>query len=455
MISIRNLIILMCMVLLSASLFAGGFALTGVGSRATAMGGAFRAVSDDASAMFWNPAGLGFMNENSVHLGGTFILPSATWDPTGTTLTGIPGYAAKEYESEKSLRMFPTAFATKTKESRLKYGLGIYVPYGLGTTWDAYQLPTSQFTYESGFPENEMMSSVGVVDLHPSFAYRILPNLSAGAGLSVMFGAIDIAKIGFSAVLDSTFSVPFPDIAPISTELGGAGIGFGANMGLMYKPTESLSIGLSGKLPSTISMTGEAEVYFWKPLLSAESPAMKVGGKSDIEADLKLPAEIGLGLAYNVMPNWTVSVDYAYTMWSRLDKVTVEMDDPIFLIPGAYSISKSELTFDWEDTSRISLGTEYLLKCTKLRAGFFYDQTPIPESTQLPTLSDISDKMSFNFGFGRPFGPLELDMNAQYVMFSEREVTTAAYDAGNSPTNTLGVYNSNSISGNIGLTYRF
>jgi hypothetical protein len=33
------------------------------------MAGAFRGLSDDPSAMYWNPAGMGFMNENSVHLG--------------------------------------------------------------------------------------------------------------------------------------------------------------------------------------------------------------------------------------------------------------------------------------------------------------------------------------------------------------------------------------------------
>ncbi len=48
---IRNITILMCMALIAGQLFAGGFALTGVGSRATSMGGAFRGLSDDASVM--------------------------------------------------------------------------------------------------------------------------------------------------------------------------------------------------------------------------------------------------------------------------------------------------------------------------------------------------------------------------------------------------------------------
>ena len=37
---------------------AGGFALSGVGSKAIGMGGAFRGLADDWSAAYWNPAGL-------------------------------------------------------------------------------------------------------------------------------------------------------------------------------------------------------------------------------------------------------------------------------------------------------------------------------------------------------------------------------------------------------------
>lgn len=37
-----------------------------VGSRAAAMGGAFTAVSDDVSSLYWNPAGISFMEEDQV-----------------------------------------------------------------------------------------------------------------------------------------------------------------------------------------------------------------------------------------------------------------------------------------------------------------------------------------------------------------------------------------------------
>lgn len=50
--------ILMCAFNARAGKYAAEFLSTGVGARALAMGGAFVAVADDASATYWNPAGM-------------------------------------------------------------------------------------------------------------------------------------------------------------------------------------------------------------------------------------------------------------------------------------------------------------------------------------------------------------------------------------------------------------
>lgn len=439
--SFKAILLLTVLLGLSLNLFAGGFALTGVGSRATAMGGAFRAMSDDPTAMFWNPAGLAFVEENSVALGGTFIQPSAKWENTSPVFTNIHGYTATEYEAESKLRAFPNLFLTMAKHPKLKYGIGAYVPYGLGTTWNAYE-PPAYLAGFNDFPEDEMMSSIAIFDIHPTVSYQILPFLSAGMGLSLMYGMIDLANVRFTTVTDSLGNPMM--YLPTSTDLSGSGMGFGGNLGFMFKPMKNLSIGVSGKIPSDIVMKGDLEAYTWIP------PATKLGGISDIEATLKLPAEAGIGFSYMVTPKWKVNLDYAYTLWDRLEKVTIDLDTPLTVspIPGDPQLTTTDLDFSWENTSRVSLGTEYLLGCNNLRLGFFYDQSPIPEATQTPTLSDIGPKISSNFGLGRSFGPIGLDLNVQYVMFPEREVTQGLANYG-------GNYNASSISGNIGLSYKF
>lgn len=439
--SIRIFSLLVLILMISNQLFAGGFALSGVGSRATAMGGAFRGLADDPSAMYWNPAGLGFINESSLALGGTFIMPTSSWTPTDAFVSSSYGFSAKEYEAKKELRALPNVFLTMANDSRLAYGLGVFVPYGLGSKWDAFELPGAPFVYEAGFPDEEMLSNIAIIDVHPSVGYVIMDNLSVGAGLSLFYGSIDLAQMK---------QLPDAPYSPLTFDMGGSGLSFGANLGVMYKPLPCISLGLSGKLPSSIPMKGEAEVLLWTPAQADGTPAMRLGGKSDIEATLKLPADLGLGIAFQAMPNLVVTADYAYTMWKRLDKVTVDMDDAIDITP-AMSISRQDIVFDWKDTHRVSLGAEYKLCGNDIRAGFFFDQSPIPPETQMPTLSDVGNKFSSNLGWGRQFGKLSVDLNAQWVLFGEREIKDNERTANNYP----GKYNANSVSGNIGLSYKF
>ncbi len=57
--------VFLCPLLAAASGRLGGTSANlGVGARAEAMGGAFVAVADDASALYWNPAGLGLLSES-------------------------------------------------------------------------------------------------------------------------------------------------------------------------------------------------------------------------------------------------------------------------------------------------------------------------------------------------------------------------------------------------------
>ena len=63
----------------SVSVFASGVALTGIGARATVLGGAYRGLANDWSAMYWNPAGL--TQINGFHLGGSFeiVMPTVSY----------------------------------------------------------------------------------------------------------------------------------------------------------------------------------------------------------------------------------------------------------------------------------------------------------------------------------------------------------------------------------------
>ena len=88
------------LVLLLAPTFAlaGGFNIYEMGARATALGGAFTATADDASAIFYNPAGLAWLEEGwSVSANVSLISPTSKFTRAeGVTENLYPGDATAE-----------------------------------------------------------------------------------------------------------------------------------------------------------------------------------------------------------------------------------------------------------------------------------------------------------------------------------------------------------------------
>lgn len=398
----------------TSSLLAGGFALSGIGSRAISMGGAFRGMANDPTAMYWNPAGLGFMEKSCVTLAGAGIMPASDYTSAYT--------ADKTVSAVNKLWLFPNVYAVKAGPSKLHYGLGVYVPYGLGAEWDLFATPTALET-------NELFSSIGVVDIHPTVSYLINEKLSVGAGLSAQYGMITIRKFASSPV-------------PLTMEVTGTGLGFGANFGVLYKVLPNLNLGISGKIPSTVALDGTAEYIMVHPAAGVLTT------KPDATADLNLPAEVGLGISYQVKEGWDINLDFAHTTWSVLDKIVIKLEDGASL--GGTPLADAEMNTKWEDTFRASFGTEYWMgTANALRCGFFYDQSPIPDSSLNPAFPDISNKMSGNLGYSRVFGNFQADVNFEHIAFSERKIETQEAD------NLMGTYNTSVNAFNFGLTYNF
>ena len=80
--------LLVCgVVLTSAAALASGFNLDTQGARASGMGGAVAGLTDDATALYFNPAGLAGRSGFEAQLGGSLIIPAVSFasDASGQT----------------------------------------------------------------------------------------------------------------------------------------------------------------------------------------------------------------------------------------------------------------------------------------------------------------------------------------------------------------------------------
>ncbi|NUN69639.1 MAG: porin [Bacteroidetes bacterium] len=393
--------IAVCMLLLisSLSLHAGGFQLNEHGARAMAQGGAWAARAYDGSAIFFNPAGLGFQKIRSLYLGTTIIMPAASfYGPTNL------GQNAK---NEMVSQVFTpiNLYATVPVMENLVVGIGINNPYGLGTEWP------EDWTGRYITQKIDLMSFF----FTPTAAYKVSDNLSIGVGLNYATGNVTLSRM------------VSPGDAQVKLDLSGTGMGFTG--GVIFKPTEALSVGVSYRSSVKIDAEGTAEF----------TPSSALFPAGDAAATLELPATAFVGVAYKVMDNLEVEADYQFVGWSSYKELKID-----FKKNNTSSVSPK----NYEDTYILRLGGEYTMEAMQIRFGYLFDRNPVADHYTEPLLPD-SDRNGFNIGVGYKINEtMSVDASYLFLKFAERKVTGTEVEFD-------GVYQSNANLFGINFGYTF
>jgi long-chain fatty acid transport protein len=159
------------------SALGAGFQLNEMSARGTAMGNALVANPDDASAVFFNPAGMVEVPGTAVSAGVTLVRPSMD-----VSTLGADGW--KTTENDVTWWTLPSLFSTFQLSEDFWAGIGIYVPFGLG----------SQFSPSWVGRYSNYDTVITSFNLNPSVAWRISDRLSVGAGLVVNFTEFQVKR---------------------------------------------------------------------------------------------------------------------------------------------------------------------------------------------------------------------------------------------------------------------
>lgn len=451
--------------------FAGGFALSGIGSKAIGMGGAFRGLADDWSAAYWNPAGLTQMEGSELNAMLVAITPRPEYTPNITDNGLDVGYrnGLARYPNDRT-NFIPdfSGFIKLEGLNGVTAGLAIFVPFGLGSEWDLYN-PAGMDLAQS-FPWYDHQADLQIIDFHPSIAKAFGEKFSVGVGFSIQRGDVTFRK---TYLKPSGLPLPHQNLV-IDTKIEGDGWGYGANAGVLYKLSDKIQFGLSGKTGTKLNLNGTAEqtlftfsnddfrtVLLQNAHTAAESSQVfflfspdNHTAEPDAEAEVKTPADIGFGLVVKPSTRLTFSGEIAYTMWSSLDSIPIELDGTD---PSGQPAENSAILLDWDNTLRFSLGMEYwMFNPFALRLGYYMDPSPVPDETFTPLIPDMGDKNSFNVGAALKFSTLELSYNFEYIKFQDRTITSHEDVNGDGNfDNYPGVYKSGLYASHVSLTYRF
>ncbi|MCP4153962.1 MAG: hypothetical protein GY757_39915 [bacterium] len=406
-------VILVLLFTLTVGLCANGLNLNGNGTKAIAMGGAFIGLADDYSAVFWNPAGLTQMKKTNVAVFLTDVIPTATYS---LSAFGIDATSEPKHYLSGGFGFF------KPISDKVTVGMYAYVPSGSGVKWDG-----SDLAMLSGGVAYEWESLIAHLTLSPAVAFKVSEKLSIGATLNINYGIIKLKR---ATVLSPTLVTQYEE------DLNGMAVG--ATIGMLYKPTEKFSFGLTYKTPITIKVSGDVEM--------PGAAYLGLPPSDEGERETTWPMWIGAGICIKPSDTLTFTADAQYTNWKKMTVIPMSFYNQYW---ETYFAENAGFELKWKDTVQLRFGVEYKVsEAFALRAGYYYDPNPSPTSTLTIVLPEITYNF-ITFGFGYKTGKINLDAGFEIAWGKERDLSFAEADP---KAGMPGLHNNNIIVPNIALT---
>ena len=391
---------------------AEGYQVNLQGQRQTGMGHIGTGLSLGASSIHFNPGALSLMKSNwEFSFGVSPIFSSNTFQKQAPSVY--------EAYSDNPVGTPFSFYAAYKINDKLAVGLGVTTPYGnslvWGDDWDGRYLIQD--------------ISFSAIFLQPTISYRILDNLSIGAGFSIVPGSVELGK-----------ALPFvgQDGKEGGVNLSGSTIGYGFNVGVFFQASEKFSVGVDYRSKIDMTMEGGDAKFSVPSSMQGYFPA-----DNTFSATLPLPANLTLGLGWSPSEKLTLGFDFQYVFWSVYQSLDFDFGT------NTDALQDSENPRNFSNSAVYRIGGEYHLnEKIDLRAGVYYDQTPIPEDYLTPETPG-TNKTGMSVGASWYItDKLSLDVSFLYIHGQKRE-------DGYKEADFYGTYYTNAIIPGFGLNYSF
>ncbi|MDR3053976.1 MAG: OmpP1/FadL family transporter [Zoogloeaceae bacterium] len=251
---------------------AGGF--QSVEQNASGLGVSYAgaaAVADNASTVYYNPAGLTRLPGAQVSIGLVGALQRYEFDNDGSMgLTGGDGGQAGQWRS------LPNAYFSWAAHPDFSLGLGVSSPYSLDLDYDNDWLGRGVGT----------QARVTSVNINPAVAYRLSDKVSLGFGLDYQTLKL---KTAFTGASDS-----------------GSDSDLGWNAGALFTLSPAMRVGVAYRSGMKFK-------------LDARSPTLGAFPGVDRHGRLETPGTFSLSVWQQVSDKWEAMGDVSYTRWKSLD----------------------------------------------------------------------------------------------------------------------------------------
>lgn len=362
------------------------------------------AVAEDASTIFFNPAGMTYLPMgHSISVAGTVISRSVEFTDTGTTrmpvinpLTGAPTGSFHPLGDNGGdgggNSLVPAFYYSYAISPALRFGLGVSATYGSETEYDE--------SFAGRF--SGRYTSIHQINLNPSVAYRVNDMLSLGFGINYAKSEVE-------------FRQDAPFVGAPEGKLSGDDSAWGYNLGVMLQLSPATRLGLSYRSSMKFDLEGSQVI---------EAP---LNINRSITAELETPDNFSFALSQKIGDRIELLADATWTGWSTVNALTPMLSNG--------TRATAPLRYNFEDTWRFGLGGKYQLNPTwNLRAGIAYDESPVPDDASRTMTVPDSDRTWLSFGARwQVTKAASLDMGYAHIFFkdssTERQVKNTAETA--------------------------
>ena len=400
-------------VVVSSVVMAGGYKIPEQSLNSMALGAAYVAHTSGADTAYFNPANMAFMGEKQ-YVEGAITLAN---------LPSIDYYG--QFESETENILIPNFHYVSAPMGNFRWGVSMTAPGGLTKRWK--NSPATAFSEEF---------TLKILELSPSISYKVMENLSVGAGVRLIYSE------GVVKSNSATAHAINPAIPSVARDMDGDTIEFGYNLAITYKPTDDINMAATYRSnvdldeEGTASLSGFGQTY-----------------NGDAAVSVPLPAALNLAISKTWNDTFTLEFNYERTYWSSYETLEFGYDSTIN--PILKQVFGTPIAKEWQDTNTFRIGATVELDKITMMMGFAIDETPVPTehmSFELPG----SDAKIFSMGF-RYQQTESLSWGAAFLYDSKEPINIAKGLSDNPVINAYGA----SFSGGgaflttVGMAYEF
>lgn len=409
----KNFLLAAALLMSCSTVMAEGYQINTLSARQLGMGHTGTALKLGAENMIFNPAGLAFSDKTlDVTASMTAIKATAKCTPAGSETT---------YQTDNGFSTPMAVNAAFRIFDNLQAGVSFYTPYGSGINWT------------KNWPGSVLSQKVDlkVFTVQPTVSWRILPNLSVGAGLMISWGKVDLNKAlvsgqSFDQIM-AMKGIPsdLGDAAAASIGLTGTSkVAVGVNLGVMYDINRQWTVGVDFRSKMQMKVdAGVARVSYANSLAEgALESQIGLINESDFSSRMPCPYVLNFGVGYHPTDRWTVAFDAQLTGWNAYRQLDINFPGHLAAfdqqIPKEYSNAWCFKTgAQWQATDRLDL-----------RAGMTVDLSPVNSqhyNPETPGMTKIEPTVGLSF---RPVKNLSIDLALMYIHGAGIDGASCSYD---------------------------